>query len=60
MGGPQDSKRNVTWWDEALTEARKHGDPFLEAMVLKTMGYACPEVWVSPLLHTSFLDLDHA
>ncbi|KAL0050057.1 hypothetical protein WJX82_003639 [Trebouxia sp. C0006] len=43
MGGPQDSERNVTWWDEALTEARKHGDPFLEAMVLKTMGYAAAQ-----------------
>ncbi|DBA85046.1 TPA: hypothetical protein ACH3X2_005778 [Trebouxia sp. C0005] len=43
MGGPQDSERNVTWWDEALTEARKHGDPFLEAMVLKSMGHAAAQ-----------------
>ena len=38
MGGPCDSGRNVKYWDQALTAARRHGDLYLEALTTKNMG----------------------
>ena len=35
---PPNSRRNIQYWDEALTAARSHGDLYLEALTTKNMG----------------------
>ena len=38
LGGPSSSSRNIKYWDEALTAARKHHDIYLEGLTTKNMG----------------------
>ena len=43
IGGPESSQRSMQCWAEALTEAKRHQDIYLEADVTERMGDAAKE-----------------